>query len=101
MSDKSWIHATDAWSEIGREIAALSKRRGNNYSKIQRLRSAQRALWTPEIRAAREEYVLAMRDAGHTFRAIATELGVTVERARQIHGRAEHRRKLNADHANL
>jgi DNA-directed RNA polymerase sigma subunit (sigma70/sigma32) len=93
-----WREASRRFSEIRREIHTLWKRRMAQkpdrdspafVSKLNALHAEQRELWTSERRRAREKYVLKMRAAGKTLREIASELGITTERARQIHVGAE------------
>ena len=93
-----WREASRRFIEIRQEIQTLWRKRIAQkadidspafVSKLNALYAEQSALWTPERRRAREKYVLQMRDAGKTFAEIASELGITKQRAREIHAGAE------------
>lgn len=97
-----WQVISAEYARLERELDAHYRRRGVTglAPKIIAVCDKHRELWTPENRLAREEFVLAKRDKGKTFREIAELLGVTVERARQIHVRAERRRRIMTSKGN-
>lgn len=98
MSKEQWKVLSERFTQISREADKLLNRHRTRrmssaaLDKIRDLHAEQHALWSAKNRLAREKFVLAMRAKGKTFREISEELGVTVERARQIHVRAERRR---------